>query len=147
MLINSITPNLIEACADVFVQSYNQAPWNYQWKLDDAIKYLSEYVSCDRFKGFALYEDEQLAGALLAHTKTWWTGPQLYVDELFISPQYQNRGFGKVLINLAEQYAIDNELNSVMLMTNKYMPAMDFYTKNDYIHAQPFVVLFKQPEC
>jgi aminoglycoside 6'-N-acetyltransferase I len=30
-----------------------------------------------------------------------------------------------------------------VLMTHKFMPAMSFYEDNDFLHAQPFVLLFK----
>ena len=143
MEIKPITNASIDACAKVFIQSYNRPPWNYQWKLEDAIKYLDEYASSPQFVGFALYDNEEIAGVLLAHTKTWWTSNQLFIDEFFVAPGFQKMGYGKILINYAEQYALENELKTITLMTHKFMPAMNFYVKNDFIHAQPFVILFK----
>jgi aminoglycoside 6'-N-acetyltransferase I len=87
--------------------------------------------------------DGEIAGAILAHTKTWWTNDQLYIDELFIAPEMQKKGVGKTLLGHAEQYAVDNNLQTLVLMTHKFMPAMSFYEDNDFLHAQPFVLLFK----
>lgn len=143
MEIQPITKANIEACAKTFIQSYNQPPWNYQWTLESAIKYLNEYALSAQFVGFALYDNEDIAGAVLAHSKTWWTSNQLFIDELFVSPNFQKMGCGKRLMDCAEQYALEHELKTITLMTHKFMPAMSFYSKNDFIHAQPFVILFK----
>lgn len=145
MTIQPLTENDLEDCAKVFVQTYNQAPWNYQWKINDAVNYLAEYYSSAQFKGFILYDHEVFAGAMFAHTKTWWTGVQLYIDELFIAPNSQKKGYGKALMNYAEQYARDNGLGTITLMTHKFMPSMKFYEGINFVHAQPFVILFKQP--
>lgn len=144
MTIQPVTENDIENCAQIFVQTYNQAPWNYQWDHKDALNYLAEYYSSAQFKGFILYDNDVFAGAMFAHTKTWWTGRQLYIDELFIIPNAQGKGYGKALMNYAEQYALENGLGTITLMTHKYMPSMKFYEKLDYVHALPFVILFKQ---
>jgi aminoglycoside 6'-N-acetyltransferase I len=133
----------IDACANIFIKTYNEAPWNYQWNLEDAKKYLGEYMSSAEFVGFAIYDGSEIAGAILAHTKTWWTNDQLYIDELFVAPGMQKKGFGKKLVERAEQYALENNLQTLVLMTHKFMPAMTFYENNDFLHAPPFVLLFK----
>jgi aminoglycoside 6'-N-acetyltransferase I len=143
MNIIPLTKAHINACALIFINTYNQTPWSYQWNLEAATKYLEEYMSSAQFVGFALYQNDDVAGAILAHTKTWWTNDQLYIDELFIAPEMQKKGFGKKLIDHTEQYAVDNNLQTLVLMTHKFMPAMDFYENHDFLHAQPFVLLFK----
>ncbi|NRF40206.1 GNAT family N-acetyltransferase [Pedobacter foliorum] len=146
MTIRPIVENDIEMCTKVFMQAYNQPPWNYQWKFDDALRYLKEYYESPNFKGFLIYDGEVLAGAIFAHAKTWWTGPQLYIDEFFIAPNQQKKGYGKAIIHFTEQFALTEGLGTITLMTHKYMPAMKFYERIDFMHAQPFVILFKQVE-
>jgi GNAT superfamily N-acetyltransferase len=144
MKIKALTQHDIADCARIFLDTYNRAPWNYDWSYEKAVDYLEEYRSSAQFIGFVLYDNDEVAGALLAHSKTWWTNNQLFIDELFVSPNKQKMGVGKLLISHAEEFALDRGLETVTLMTNKFMPAMNFYEKNDYIHAQPFVILFKQ---
>lgn len=146
MKIQQITENDIEKCAEVFVQTYNQAPWNYKWELKDALRYLTEYYFSPQFTGVILYDNDVFAGAMFAHTKSWWTGSQLYIDELFIAPHSQRKGYGKTLMSHAEQYALENGLGTITLMTHKFMPSMKFYDGIDFMHAQPLVILFKQIE-
>lgn len=146
MTIKPITESDIEMCAKVFIEAYNQPPWNYQWQFEDALKYLKEYYVSPDFKGFLLFDGEVFAGAMFAHAKTWWTGPQLYIDELFIAPNEQKKGYGKAIITFAEEVALKEGLGTITLMTHKFMPAMKFYENIDFLHAQPLVILFKQLE-
>jgi aminoglycoside 6'-N-acetyltransferase I len=143
MNIQPLLQHHIDACAQVFIQSYNQAPWNYQWTIEGAVKYLNEYLSCEGFAGFVLYQNDEIKGAIFAHARTWWTNNQLYIDEFFIAPDSQKNGFGKALMNHMEQYAAGNNIKTITLMTHKFMPAMGFYENNNFLHAQPFVLLFK----
>lgn len=144
MTIKPITKEDLDQCAAVFVQTYNQPPWNYQWEFDNAVIYLNEYYQSPQFKGFMLFDGPVFVGAVFAHAKTWWTGRQLYIDELFIAPDLQHKGYGKLLIKHAELYAAAEKLNAISLMTSKYMPAMKFYESIDFMQAPPFVILFKE---
>ena len=144
MEIVPITKNNVSECAETFRASYNQHPWNYKWKLQDAVKYLGEYVDSPHFIGFMLYEDDHVPGALLGHTKTWWTNNQFFIDELFIAPTAQGHGYGKLLLKHIEAYAQAYNLKLISLMTNKFMPAMQFYNKNDFTKVDQYVFMFKQ---
>ena len=143
MTIRPLTLNDIHDCARIYMRSYNQAPWNYNFDFEQAVKYLTEYAERKRFIGFVLCEDNEIAGAMLGHSKTWWTNDLLYIDELFISPAKQRLGYGKALLEYSEEYASNAGLAVVTLMTNKHMPAFKFYDNNDFIHAEHFAILFK----
>src|SRR4051812_22908318 len=117
MELHPITKNDIPRCAETFKASYNQLPWNYNWKLPDAVRYLNEYVDSPQFKGFMICEDDFVSGALLGHTKTWWTNNQFMIDELFIAPTKQGMGYGKLLLKEAEQYAKEYRIELITLMT------------------------------
>lgn len=146
MKIHPITKNDIGRCAETFTASYNQMPWNYNWKLKDAMVYLNEYTDSMHFKGFMLADGDHVLGALFGHTRTWWTNNQLMIDELFIAPQKQGMGYGKLLLEHVEQYAKENSIGTITLMTNKFMPAVQFYNKNDFNKVDQYVFMFKQLE-
>lgn len=145
MEIRKINKNDIPLCAEIFMASYNQMPWNYDWKLDDAVKYLNEYADAPLFEGFMIVEDDgKVSGALLGHTKTWWTNNQFMIDELFISPLMQGKGYGKLLLKHVEQFAKEYSIDRLTLMTNKFMPALQFYNKNDFSKVDQYVFMFKE---
>ena len=144
MTIRPITKDDIDKCAELYMRAYNRPPWNYNWNYEKAVKYLGEYIDVPRFTGFVLCEDNgEFSGVTLGHSKTWWTNDLLYIDELFISPDKQRLGYGKLLLDHSEKYAKEQGYEVITLITNKYMPAMKFYKGIDYIHAEQFVFLFK----
>jgi GNAT superfamily N-acetyltransferase len=134
----------IDACVSVYMKAYNCPPWNYRWTYDKAKQYLLEYKGCPQFVGFALYDNDVLVGAAFAHTKTWWTNDQLMIDEFFVSQENQGRGYGRKLLAFFDRYCLENQIGSIVLMTNKYMPSYPFYEKNGYTGIDPYVFMFKQ---
>ena len=54
------------------------------------------------------------------------------IDELFIDSGMQGKGYGKLLLKKAEEYARQYNLERLILMTNKFMPALEFYNRNDF---------------
>jgi aminoglycoside 6'-N-acetyltransferase I len=143
MNIRPFTKSDIDQCAALYLQAYNRPPWNYNFTSEKAVKYLTEYTERGRFVGFVLTEGENIVGAMLGHSKTWWTNDLLYVDELFVAPESRGKGYGKQLLDHAEEYARNEGYEVITLMTNKHMPAFQFYNHIDYIQAEHFVFLFK----
>jgi N-acetylglutamate synthase-like GNAT family acetyltransferase len=144
MEIISITENHVDDCVKVFVDAYNSPPWNCNWTAEKAGAYLSELINNTNFIGFIVYENDNAVAAILGHKKTWWTNDQLMVDELFVSKSAQKKGYGKKLMSYCEEYAKENQIELLALMTNKYLPAFDFYENLDFIAADQYVFMFKQ---
>ncbi len=133
-----------EACVRVLLDAYNREPWNNQWTRETAERYLGEFVSSKDFFGFvACREGGEVVGAMFAHGKTWWTGDEAYVDELFVRSDCQRQGYGKALIRQGEDYCKTKGLTGLTLLTNRYMPAKDFYEKNGYKLAEHIAFLYK----
>ncbi len=150
MEIKKLTTQDIPASVALLMRAYNGAPWNEQWSPAPAQRYLTEYAEHARFVGFALFEGTQLVGAAFCHEKTWWTADELFVDEFFIDPVYQRKGYGQALLKHIEGYIHTRGLAGFTLLTNRYMPALEFYRKYGFTHAEHVAFLYKmvqgQPE-
>ena len=133
----------IDKCAPLYMQAYNRPPWNYNFTQEKVAKYLTEYADRKRFVGFVLTEGDNVVGAMLGHSKTWWTNDILYIDELFVAPDSRGKGYGKKLLDHTEDYSREQGYEVITLMTNKHMPAFQFYNHIDYLQAEHFVFLFK----
>ena len=143
MNIRPFTISDIEKCAPLYMQAYNRPPWNYSFSHEKTVKYLTEYAERSRFVGFALFEVDEIVGAMLGHSKTWWTNDILYIDELFVGPESRGKGYGKQLLDHTENYSREQGYEVITLMTNRHMPAFQFYNHVDYIYAEHFAFLFK----
>ncbi|TWJ00646.1 aminoglycoside 6'-N-acetyltransferase I [Mucilaginibacter frigoritolerans] len=143
-MIVPITLENVDECVPAYIKAYNCPPWNYAWTYSKAQAYLVEYLGCQQFIGFALYDDDKLTGAVFAHVKTWWTNQQLMIDEFFVSQEKQRMGYGKKMLDYCDLYAAKYQIDSIVLMTNKYMPSYKFYNKEGYISTEQYVFMFKQ---
>ena len=143
-MIVPLTLQNIGDCTPVFLKAYNGPPWNYGWTAEKAEQYLAEYLGCTQFVGFVLYGEDQAVGAMLGHRKTWWTNQQLMIDEFFVSAEKQRMGYGKKLLAYCDQYAREKQIESIVLMTNKYMPSFSFYNKAGYTATEQYIFMFKQ---
>jgi aminoglycoside 6'-N-acetyltransferase I len=139
-----ISEKHLDDCVAVFMNVYNSPPWNCHWTTEKATQYLLELITDASFVGFIEYKNNDAIGAILGHKKTWWTGQQLVIDELFVSPAFQKNGYGKKLLKLCEGYAVTDHIELLGLMTNKYLPAFGLYEGMEYIAADQYIFMFKQ---
>jgi GNAT superfamily N-acetyltransferase len=54
------------------------------------------------------------------------------IQKLYVLPQIQGKGIGKMLIDFIEKKAIENNQSGLLLNVNKYNTAKDFYLKQGY---------------
>jgi GNAT superfamily N-acetyltransferase len=133
----------LEHCARLLMEAYNCPPWNDNWTLEKAERFLREFAGHKRFFGFTLWENGELIGAAFCREKTWWTSDEIYVEEFYISPRYQRRGYGKLLLGAIEDYIKERGLAGFTLLTNRTMPALEFYKKNDFVPAEHIIFMYK----
>ncbi len=122
----------IPSCAEILCAVYNNEMWQCRWTMETGVAYLEDYFEARKFVGFVLEENGEIIGAMFAHEKIWWNNSELYIDEMFITPEKQRSGYGSMLINAAEEYVRTHKLAGFTLCTNKYAPAADFYRKNGF---------------
>lgn len=141
--IREITPADLDACAALLVDAYNGEPWNDHWTPETASRYLGEFMRAPRFQGFLLLEDGRAAGAVFGHGKTWWTSDEFFVDEFFISASFQRKGLGGKLLARVEEYVKSLGLAGITLLTDRHMPAVNFYLKNSFSRADHVIFMYK----
>lgn len=133
----------LPGCVQMLMAAYNGEPWRNHWTEETGSRYLLEFTASRDFVGWVAVEDGKLAGVLLGHRQTWWTQDELYVDELFVDPDYQGKGHGKRLLQAAEEHCVNNGLAGVTLLTNRHMPALAFYQQNGYTVGDHVIFLYK----
>lgn len=132
-----------EACAELLMSVYNNELWQCRWTKENAVRYIEEYIHHERFIGY-VYEDEgQVVGAILSHAKVWWNQDELFVDEMFVSPDRQRAGIGTLLLQTLEKYCEEKNLAGLTLTTNKYAPAPLFYKKNGFEVAEHVLYMYR----
>ncbi|SDM80868.1 GNAT family N-acetyltransferase [Acetanaerobacterium elongatum] len=144
MTFKSITNDELQTCAELLMRTYNCPPWNDRWTAESALRYVSEFFGFPRFFGFAAFEGDELVGAMFCREHTWYTNDELYVDEFFIAPEHQRKGYGAAMLKYAEDYIKSKGLAGFTLLTNRYMPAPRFYEKNGFTTAEHVMFMYKE---
>lgn len=144
MKIRKLLIDDIETCSKLLIATYNPSPWNNHWTEETAKRYLLEFTSNDRFIGFVIEENDQIVGAMFAHRKVWWTNDEIFIDELFIHPDQQGRGYGQLLMEKVEELSKELGLGGVTLLTNSHLPAKLFYENKGYVVAENIVFMYKE---
>ncbi|MCL2084063.1 MAG: GNAT family N-acetyltransferase [Oscillospiraceae bacterium] len=132
-----------EQCCDLFIQSFNAPPWDDQWTKERVQIYLQDYIESKRFIGYTLWDNDVLAGAVFAHIRTFYTGDEVHVDELFVSPAHQRKGYGTILMDAIENLGY----TQTTLLTGRGKPSFDFYEKRGYKSIDSLAFMRKRPIC
>ena len=134
----------IPACADILCSVYNNDLWECRWERAAAIEYLTDIFSMPKFIGYVIEENGEILGGLFAREKVWWNNSEAYVEELFIKPEHQGKGYGSALMKRVEQYVMENGLAGITLSTNRHAPAADFYHRNGFVDCNHVLFLCKE---
>ena len=132
----------LDECAQLLRKVYNNEHWGCHWSELKSKKYIEELTQVPRFIGFLLInDDEELIGAALCHERTWWYKDELFIDEFFIDPECQQKGYGSKLLKYMTKYSKEQKLSGLTLMTNNLIVA-DFYNKNKF-HDHEIYFMYK----
>lgn len=82
------------------------------------------------FQGFTVKDEECLLLGYVTFFFAYytWTGKSLYMDDLYIRPEYRGKGLGTLLINQVISYAKENKCHKLRWQVSNWnQPAVDFY--------------------
>lgn len=145
-MIRNMIESDIEYCAEILCSVYNNTLWQCRWSLNTAKEYLHDYFESKKFVGFTLEIEGNVCGAMFCHEKIWWNNSELLIDEMFVQPQLQGKGYGSKLIDTATNYVKEHKLAGFTLSTNRYASALQFYKKNGFIECEHILFMCKEIE-
>ena len=144
MMIREIKKEDIVACANILCSVYNNELWRCRWTTEVAADYLTDYFNMEKFVGYVLEEDGEILGGIFAHEKIWWNNTEIFVEEMFVKPEQQGKGYGSMLLQQMEKYIKTKGLAGMTLLTNKYAPAPKFYKKNGFEECEHIIYMCKE---
>ena len=136
----------IAACADILCAVYNNELWQCRWEKDTAVAYLEDFFRMSKFVGYVVEDEGELIGGLFAHEKVWWNNSEVFIEEMFIRPDAQRKGYGSLLMAQVEAYVQAKGLAGITLSTNRYAPAPAFYRKNGFVDCGHVLFMAKEME-
>jgi len=144
MFIRKLTKDDILACAEILCNVYNNEMWQCRWEKETAIEYLTDFYDMKKFVGYVLEEDGVVLGGIFAHEKVWWNNSEVFIEEMFVKPDLQRKGYGSMLLRAMDEYVKEKGLAGLTLSTNKYAPAPLFYKKNGFAENEFIFFMYKE---
>lgn len=120
---------------ELFMDTFN-ASWNDEWTIETARMYLQELLDNKRFVGFTAWKNDSLTGFAFCHMRYNWRGDDMTIDLMGISPNYQRKGYGELLIKAVEKFSKENSITSIGLSTGLNTSAFNFYEKLGFKNSE-----------
>lgn len=112
--------------------AFMEAPWWEQWTDQACQARLDEVFSFPHSKSFVLQDQDNIIGALLGRYSNYMEDKLFVIEEFFIDPREQNKGYGKMLLkHLLLQLKKEN-INKVTLLTRKDSSVEKFYERQGF---------------
>ena len=111
---------------------------------ETAENYLWDFFGHSKFVGYVAEEASVIIAGLFAHEKIWWNNSEVFIEEMFVTPERQGCGIGTALLKEVEKYIQEKQLAGITLSTNKYAPAPKFYEKNGFMCCEHVIFMAKE---
>ncbi|KAK8803760.1 hypothetical protein WA158_001454 [Blastocystis sp. Blastoise] len=125
----------LDSCSVIFVETFNQPPWNDQWQSSQQAKiFLSEYaMNISSLKYVCIYKDN-IIGFTIGHVSSFFDGKEFFIDVFCISQEYQSNGYGSRMIDYLKEELKKKDIHEICLITKYKSPAQYFYQNHDIHH-------------
>ncbi|WP_152656644.1 GNAT family N-acetyltransferase [Oceanobacillus sp. CFH 90083] len=141
MQFKTVEESDLVTCSKLFLNVFNEEPWNDEWTLEKAEKYLSDFYQTPGFFGVSALENNEIIGFIFGVCRVWWSGDEFFINEMCVNTDQQNKGVGKALINYLEKVMDANRISTISLLTDRGIPAEEFYKKNGFKEIDRIVFL------
>lgn len=143
MNIREYEPNDLVQCLHLFIDVFNKEPWNEKWSMDRAELYLQNYINTPGFIGVLSEQDETVDGFIFGVSKPLWSGDEFFINEMCVRTDRHRSGTGTKMLQYLERILIKDGITDIALLTNRNIPAEQFYLKNGFEEISRLVFLAK----
>ena len=125
----------LKECAALLKYAYAEPPYNEEWELSHAQKYLARFFEFDRELCFVAVQNSNIVGAIFAYRYPWHGGQSCYIQEIFVSPSAHRKGVGRGLIQKLSLY---KGIGPTWLVANENAKAVKFYQSLGFSNTGPY---------
>ncbi len=125
--IYSIVYKDIDKLAESYMRTFNREPWNDNWNKETAVRRLESMCNSYGFVGFALWQDDKPIGAVMGKLDIYYDGDYFQIIEFWIEPEFQHKGYGKMLMNKLTEELKNLKVLKIYLITLHNQSTKGFY--------------------
>ncbi|MCP2035522.1 GNAT superfamily N-acetyltransferase [Planomicrobium sp. HSC-17F08] len=128
-------------CTAAFIEVFNREPWNDEWEPEKAKQYLLDFYHTPGFMGLVALEGEEVTGFIFGVKRVWWSGDEFFINEMCVTNSQQKKGIGKALFDRLLEELDTQKVTHISLLTDRGIPAEEFYKKNGFEEVERLVFL------
>ncbi len=117
--------------AEIMMKESAKKPYNEKYTLKSAVKESKEFFKNEIY---VAVNEKEIIGFIASHVISS-DKKKGYIDELWIRPNYQGKGAGKMLVKFVEEKYKKDGISGIRLSTIKKAKAYGFYNKLKYKNA------------
>ena len=100
---------------DLYIRTFNQAPWNDRWETWSVQKRLMQMAKAPDFYGLMLYQENDIVGFILGNAQQYYDGIKFEIKEFCIDPRFQSGGYGTTLLAEFEKRLLAQGIDEIIL--------------------------------
>lgn len=142
--IKELTINDFDDIKNLFKGVFTAPPWKDDWSDENQLnEYLLDLMKVRNPLDFGLFKDGELIGISIGNIRHWWGGTEYHIEELCIKTDQQGQGLGTKFFELIEDILHTQNITNIFLMTERTVPAYDFYKKRGFTELSEHVSFLK----
>ena len=131
----------LDAITAVFIQCFNDAPWNDGWSFDAARERLAGILEARHFRGAVAVADGKVVGLLLGQKERWVDAFHFNLQEMCVLPDHQRSGVGRALLRHLTSQVRGEGTKKIYLITGPDTGAAAFYSVHGYYVSRGRIVM------
>lgn len=142
--VTKLSKEYLEQCVDLFIDTFSREPWNDEYDSRQQVKdFFINHMKNNYFLGYIGLIDNKVAALSIGMKKPWICGLEYYIDEFCVSHDFQGKGVGSLFLKNVEELLSDENVEGMILNTEREYPSYKFYIKNGFKVLGDLIVLGK----
>lgn len=134
----------LKECASIYIDTFNEEPWNDKWDDKTAYNRLDEIYETPGFIGLVAVDGDKVLAAVFGNLETWFEGYMYNLKEMFVKKSEKGKGLGSSLFSKLEEELKNHEVKSISLFTSKGDLTEKFYLKNGCVTESDMIMMCKE---
>ena len=128
----------------LFLKVFSSPPWNDKWDSQAQLDhYMHDLIDNPNALVFGYFLGDALVGISLGYVFHWWQGTDYFIKEFCIDNSLQSQGIGTQFLSAIENELKTRDISAIWLMTERSVPAFEFYKRKGFFELEDSVVLAK----
>lgn len=136
----------IQEYGEIYAKAFSGEPWNYCWKIDDAILHVSEILESKQSYGLECLSEGKVVGFILGSTMLFHYGRVFEINDLAVLPDYQRKGIATKLLECCLAEMEERGIKGVNLITANEGILLGFYGKLGFEREDGVILMGREIE-